>query len=97
MTRDMAGAPVLSGAAVLAMPDPAHSTTGRTLDVRLPPFVIERLGLKNVSAARTRSGLGPRSSLGTLAAMTAVPNATTTAPSASFRRSIRQKPLTNKR
>ena len=79
---DMAGAPVLSRSAVLAMPDTAHSTTGRTLDVT--HLVIERLGLKNVSAAAAREVVsGLMSPSGLSAAMTAVPNATTTAPSAS--------------
>ena len=79
---DMAGAPVLSRAAVLAMPDPAHSTTGRTLDVT--NLVIERLGLKNVSAAAAREVVsGLMSPSGLSAAMTAVPSATTSAPSAS--------------
>lgn len=79
---DMAGAPVLSRAAVLAMPDPAHSTTGRTLDVT--NLVIERLGLKNVSAAAAREVVsGLMSPSGLSAAMTAVPNATTSAPSPS--------------
>lgn len=79
---DRAGAPVLSRSAVLAMPDTAHSTTGRTLDVT--NLVIERLGLKNVSAAAAREVVsGLMSPSGLSAAMTAVPNATTTAPSAS--------------
>ena len=79
---DMAGAPVLSRAAVLAMPDTAHSTTGRTLDVT--HLVIERLGLKNVSAAAAREVVsGLMSPSGLSAAMTAVPNATTSAPSPS--------------
>lgn len=79
---DMAGAPVLSRSAVLAMPDTAHSTTGRTLDVT--HLVIERLGLKNVSAAAAREVVsGLMSPSGLSAAMTAVPNATTSAPSAS--------------
>lgn len=79
---DMAGAPVLSRSAVLAMPDTAHSTTGRTLDVT--HLVIERLGLKNVSAAAAREVVsGLRSPSGLSAAMTAVPSATTSAPSAS--------------
>ena len=79
---DMAGAPVLSRSAVLAMPDTAHSTTGRTLDVT--HLVIERLGLKNVSAAAAREVVsGLMSPSGLSAAMTAVPSATTSAPSAS--------------
>ena len=79
---DMAGAPVLSRSAVLAMPDTAHSTTGRTLDVT--HLVIERLGLKNVSAAAAREVVsGLMSPSGLSAAMTAVPNATTSAPSPS--------------
>lgn len=87
---DMAGAPVLSRAAVLAMPDPAHSTTGRTLDVT--HLVIERLGLKNVSAAATREVVsGLMSPSGLSAAMTAVPNATTTAPSASAEASVKNR------
>lgn len=78
----MAGAPVLSRSAVLAMPDTAHSTTGRTLDVT--HLVIERLGLKNVSAAAAREVVsGLMSPSGLSAAMTAVPSATTSAPSAS--------------
>lgn len=52
---DMAGAPVLSRKAVLAMPDAAHSTTGRTIDVT--DLVVERLGLKNVSAAAAKEAL----------------------------------------
>lgn len=87
---DMAGAPVLSRAAVLAMPDPAHSTTGRTLDVT--NLVIERLGLKNVSAAAAREVVsGLMSPSGLSAAMTAVPNATTTAPSASAEASVKNR------
>lgn len=87
---DMAGAPVLSRAAVLAMPDPAHSTTGRTLDVT--HLVIERLGLKNVSAAAAREVVsGLMSPSGLSAAMTAVPNATTTAPSASAEASVKNR------
>ena len=79
---DMAGAPVLSRSAVLAMPDTAHSTTGRTLDVT--HLVIERLGLKNVSAAAAREVVsGLMSPSGLSAAMTAVPSATTSAPSPS--------------
>ena len=79
---DMTGAPVLSRSAVLAMPDTAHSTTGRTLDVT--HLVIERLGLKNVSAAAAREVVsGLMSPSGLSAAMTAVPNATTSTPSAS--------------
>lgn len=49
---DMVGAPVLSRKAVLAMPDLPHSTTGRTVDVTA--LVVERLGLKNVSAAAAK-------------------------------------------
>lgn len=87
---DMAGAPVLSRAAVLAMPDPAHSTTGRTLDVT--NLVIERLGLKNVSAAAAREVVsGLMSPSGLSAAMMAVPNATTTAPSASAEASVKNR------
>lgn len=79
---DMAGAPVLSRSAVLAMPDTAHSTTGRTLDVT--HLVVERLGLKNVSAAAAREVVsGLMSPSGLSAAMTAVPSATTSAPSPS--------------
>ena len=79
---DMAGAPVLSRSAVLATPDTAHSTTGRTLDVT--HLVIERLGLKNVSAAAAREVVsGLMSPSGLSAALTAVPSATTSAPSAS--------------
>ena len=52
---DMAGAPVLSRKAVLAMPDAPHSTTGRTIDVT--DLVVERLGLKNVSAAAAKEAL----------------------------------------
>lgn len=87
---DMAGAPVLSRAAVLAMPDPAHSTTGRTLDVT--NLVIERLGLKNVSAAAAREVVsGLMSPSGLSAAMTAVPNATTSAPSTSAEASVKNR------
>lgn len=87
---DMAGAPVLSRAAVLAMPDPAHSTTGRTLDVT--NLVIERLGLKNVSAAAAREVVsGLMSPSGLSAAMTAVPNATTSAPSPSAEASVKNR------
>ena len=87
---DMAGAPVLSRSAVLAMPDTAHSTTGRTLDVT--NLVIERLGLKNVSAAAAREVVsGLMSPSGLSAAMTAVPNATTTAPSASAEASVKNR------
>lgn len=87
---DMAGAPVLSRAAVLAMPDPAHSTTGRTLDVT--NLVIERLGLKNVSAAAAREVVsGLMSPSGLSAAMTAVPSATTSAPSASAEASVKNR------
>lgn len=52
---DMAGAPVLSRKAVLAMPAAAHSSTGRTIDVT--ELVVERLGLKNVSAAAAKEAL----------------------------------------
>lgn len=52
---DMAGAPVLSRKAVLAMPAAAHSSTGRTIDVT--DLVVERLGLKNVSAAAAKEAL----------------------------------------
>lgn len=87
---DMAGAPVLSRSAVLAMPDTAHSTTGRTLDVT--HLVIERLGLKNVSAAAAREVVsGLMSPSGLSPAMTAVPNATTTAPSASAEASVKNR------
>lgn len=87
---DMTGAPVLSRAAVLAMPDPVHSTTGRTLDVT--NLVIERLGLKNVSAAAAREVVsGLMSPSGLSAAMTAVPNATTTAPSASAEATVKNR------
>lgn len=87
---DRAGAPVLSRSAVLAMPDTAHSTTGRTLDVT--HLVIERLGLKNVSAAAAREVVsGLMSPSGLSAAMTAVPNATTTAPSASAEASVKNR------
>lgn len=87
---DMAGAPVLSRSAVLAMPDTAHSTTGRTLDVT--NLVIERLGLKNVSAAAAREVVsGLMSPSGLSAAMTAVPNATTPAPSASAEASVKNR------
>ncbi len=75
------------------MPDTAHSTTGRTLDVT--HLVIERLGLKNVSAAAAREVVsGLMSPSGLSAAMTAVPSTTTSAPSASASCS-RQKALTN--
>lgn len=52
---DIAGAPVLSRKAVLAMPAAAHSSTGRTIDVT--ELVVERLGLKNVSAAAAKEAL----------------------------------------
>lgn len=87
---DMAGAPVLSRSAVLAMPDAAHSTTGRTLDVT--HLVIERLGLKNVSAAAAREVVsGLMSPSGLSAAMTAVPNATPTEPSALAEASVKNR------
>ena len=37
------------------MPDAAHSTTGRTIDVT--DLVVERLGLKHVSAAAAKEAL----------------------------------------
>ena len=86
---DMAGARVLSRAAVLAMPDPAHSTTGRALDVT--NLVIERLGLQRVwRAAAPKSGLGMRPS-GLSAAVTAVQRHDDPRPSASAEASVKNR------
>ena len=64
--------------------------TGRTLDVT--NLVIERLGLKNVSAAAAREVVsGLMSPSGLSAAMTAVPNATTSAPSPSAEASVKNR------